>query len=177
MEKKSSLIALSVWFSTHQVCQAPQAIIHQPKNSLGTNPMNPQLSNLQYYHWETYTDRKMIKIHGQHTQFNADSQEESPPDSINSWKSNPNNFHCDPNGERKQYIVQCMEAKVGSLCGWKKTNYRPAISAREKGRTPTQRLVKTFYSPVLHEEDERPRSEGVGRSNSHVVERRASVAW
>ena len=69
------------------------------------------------------------------------------PDPINLWKSNPNNFHCDPNGERKQYTVQCMEEKVGSLCGWNKMNYRLAISVRERGRTPTQRLVKRFIPP------------------------------
>ena len=69
-----------------------------------------------------------------------------------------------------------MEAKVDSLCGWKKTNYRLAISARER-ENPHTTVGKTFYSPVLHEEDEWPRSEGVGRNGSHVVERRASVAW
>ena len=43
--------------------------------------------------------------------------------------------------------------------------------------SPHTTAGKTFYSPVLHEEDERPRSEGVGRNGSHAVERRASVAW
>ena len=44
----------------------------------------------------------------------------------------------------KQYTVQCMEAGVGSLCGWKEQNYRSTISARERRRTPTQWMVKHF---------------------------------
>ena len=42
---------------------------------------------------------------------------------------------------------------------------------------PHTMVGKTFYSPFLHEEDERPRSEGVGRNGFHVVERRESVEW
>ena len=58
--------------------------------------------------------------------------------------------------DEKQYTVQCMEAEVGSLCGWKEQNYRPTISARERRqKTPTQWMVKHFI-PVLHEEDEHP---------------------
>ena len=35
---------------------------------------------------------------------------------------------------------------------------------RERERVNPHTMVgKTFYSPVLHEEDERPRSEGVGK--------------
>jgi len=133
VEKKSSSIALSVWFSFHQVCQASQAIIHQPKNSPGTNPMNPQLSNLQYYRWETYTDRKMIKSHGQHTQFNADSQEESPPIPSIHGKAIPiistairmvNENSTQSNAWRQKSVL---------FVDGRKTNYRPAISTRERG--------------------------------------------
>ena len=37
MEKKSSLVAMSVWFSTHQVYQAPQALIHHYDAVRGQN--------------------------------------------------------------------------------------------------------------------------------------------
>ena len=49
--------------------------------------------------------------------------------------------------DERQYIVQCVEAEIGSLCGWKEQNYRPAISARERRRTPTQWMVKHFIPP------------------------------
>ena len=109
--------------------------------------MNPQRSNLQYFRWETYTDQKMIKSHGQHTQFNSDSQEESPPIPSIHGKAIPiistairmvNENNTQSNAWRKK-LVLCVDGR--------KMNYRPAINARERGRTLAQWLVKHFIPP------------------------------
>ena len=137
--------------------------------------MNPQRSNLQYYHWETYIDQKMIKIYGQHTQFNVDSQEESPPIPSIHGKAIPIistairmvNENSTQSNAWRQTPVLCVDGRNKLQIG----------NQRERESEPPGTIGKTFLFLVLHEEDERPRTDGVGRKGSHIVERRASVAW
>ena len=58
VEKKSRLVALSVWFSTHQVCQAPQALIHHSNAVRGQNHcMQAANSYSSFYRGKTQSIR------------------------------------------------------------------------------------------------------------------------
>ena len=104
----------------------------------------------------------MIKSHGQHAQFNAGSQEESPPISSIRGKAililSTAFRKVDENNPQSnawsRKLVLCVDGK-------KRVTDRQSVRGRE-GEPPTT-VGKTFLFPVLHEEDERPRSEGVGK--------------